>query len=1017
MVAGRSTAWKLIKKLGEGDAGEVYLVESLLEGRIAILKRPHRSTFQGEVTRQASQIDTEGKILRALENVSLESRAGHVRAPALLDSSKPGTEFSERFFIVIEKAEGFDLNSLAREVTMGVPDNKPDEASEGEIGDSLFQQLVARGEVPRLLLLRVLALMLAYILEVHKRLLNDNGLMHHGAIWNDIKPDHLFWNSANNTLILIDWGNGKFLQPDGTTKDRQFSTLDDARQFIQEMGRFLTNFRPDLHQELGWPADPTGGEAHQAKLEGLYENLELLGSQALDALGQRRSEERELIGSAQLHNPQQLPKLEELQDEILSSGELPDYEGLEAVVLGLSTSLASRGNLAEFEKVCELAARLPITGARKWQLLGRLSQVGQEAYAEIGGAVTQALVAGLVDDWPAAIWELAVALQKQNQPAWWSEVSESMRRLHYEIDADLLPPYQALSRVLYILQSNTGKLEDQGSGRELQANDPIKLYQQLIDVLRSEILPKWCLVEPDPPDAGLEYRDIERILVDLGSLIPNARLAVIKTLDQPSAQVRILLEAWDRKEFDQVRKGLRRVLLWDPHRWRVLSAERAILATPAWLEAVLRGPQPGEPLADFMARLELQGRELRNRVGPARWLDMILATLQRIRKGGRASELVASTPEIGAEMPWVTRVGWVQPNIAPKTSAIQLEREPADIQTASTIQGLEETRISQEQGFVLGEPLDTWAPEARGSSARVFQGFLKNGNGHLKQAAIKIMRRDRADYSLPLFQEEIEILQMMADVPGVTGILECGYIKLDRGVQLPPESTPVSGRDLRGEVQRYGMDQVEAFQEELSAKIAKGWLPYLALEKRNSDENLMLLCDAGYTRGRFLPLAEGLRMSIQICDILDEAHRRFIVYRDHKILHYYWQDLFNGVFLIDWNVAKHHPQGLSDEEKQFDLVQLGARTLHHIFTGRTAPGALPMGPTRPEEIEAAAHSYKVQWTYDDQRLPFEMKDLLERVLAGDYSEVADLRNDLLHAFQQVQGTSANNVPGTPAPDD
>lgn len=1002
MVAGRSTAWKLMMKLGEGDAGEVYLVESLLEGRVAILKRPHRSTFQGEVTRQASQIDTEGKILRALENVSLESRAGYVRAPALLDSSKPGTEFSERYFIVIEKAEGFDMNALAREVTMGVRDSKPDDSPD-RVEHTLFQQLVQRGQVPRLLLLRVLALMLAFILEVHKRLLNDEGLMHNGALWNDIKPDHLFWDPAGNKLMLIDWGNGKFLQADGTTKDRQFSTLDDTRQFIQEMGRFLMNFRPDLYQELAWPGEPGGGEAYQAKLEGLYQKLEALCGQSMDSLAQLRQEERALIENIQQHNPIVLEKLEAIQEEILIFGELPDYAGLESVVLSLSTNLASRGYLAEFERVCNQAAGLPITGAGKWRLLEHLSRVGQESQPEIRSAVTQALVAGLVDDWPAAIWELAVALHRKNQPAWWSDITESMRRLHYEIDADLLPPYPALSRVLYILQSNSGKLEDLGSDRDRQTNDQIKVYQQLIDALRGEILPKWSQVEPEPPDAGLEYRDIERVLENLGSLIPNARLALIKTLDQPSAQVRILLEAWDRKEFEQVRKGLRRVLLWDPHRWRVISAERAILATPAWLETVFRGPQTGDVLADFMVHLELQGRDLRNRIGPAHWLDRILSVLQQIRKGRRASELIAADPEIRSDMPWITRVGWVQPDISPKTSRVRLEREPGEQSATHTIQGLEETRIGQSQGFLLGEPLDTWAPEARGSSARVFVGFLRNGNGHLKQAAVKIMRRDRVDYSLPLFQEEVDVLQRMADVPGITGILECGYIKLDRGLQIPPESTPVSGHDLRGEVQRFGIDQVEAFLSEISTKISKGWLPYLALEKRNTNENLMLLCDAGYTRGRFLPLAEGLRLAIQICDILQEAHQRNIVYRDHKILHYYWQELFNGVFLIDWNVAKHHSGGISNEEKQFDLVQLGARTLHHIFTGRTAPGALPMGPTRPEEIEAAAHSYKVQWTYDDQRLPFEMKDLLERVLAGEYFDVNDLRNDLWHAFQQVQG--------------
>ncbi len=123
------------------------------------------------------------------------------------------------------------------------------------------------------------------------------------------------------------------------------------------------------------------------------------------------------------------------------------------------------------------------------------------------------------------------------------------------------------------------------------------------------------------------------------------------------------------------------------------------------------------------------------------------------------------------------------------------------------------------------------------------------------------------------------------------------------------------------------------------------------------------------TGGIYRPVAELLLMSIQICEILQEAHNRNIVYRDHKILHYYWLEAMHGIFTIDWNVARLHPEGLSNYEKQMDMVQFGARALHHILTGRTAPGALPLGPTRPEEIEQAAKSYEAQWTYDDQRLP------------------------------------------------
>jgi hypothetical protein len=148
---------------------------------------------------------------------------------------------------------------------------------------------------------------------------------------------------------------------------------------------------------------------------------------------------------------------------------------------------------------------------------------------------------------------------------------------------------------------------------------------------------------------------------------------------------------------------------------------------------------------------------------------------------------------------------------------------------------------------------------------------------------------------------------------------------------------------------------------------------------------------------------EGLVMAIQICDILEAAHARNTIYRDHKILHFYWRKEFNGIFVIDWNVSKRFPGGLSASETQFDLVQFGARALHYLLTGRSAPGALPLGPNKPEEIEAAARSYAVHWNYDDQRLPKDIKDILHSVLAGEYNSARQLRDDLYAIFQKLSG--------------
>ena len=118
IVAGQETAWSLIKKMGEGDAGEVFLAESLLDKKLAVLKRPCRSAFTSEVLRQASQIERESRILRALATLDLPSDI-HILTPRLLDRSEAGAHNSERFFIVMTPAPGFDLSYLARVARFG----------------------------------------------------------------------------------------------------------------------------------------------------------------------------------------------------------------------------------------------------------------------------------------------------------------------------------------------------------------------------------------------------------------------------------------------------------------------------------------------------------------------------------------------------------------------------------------------------------------------------------------------------------------------------------------------------------------------------------------------------------------------------------------------------------------------------------------------------------------------------------------------------------------------------------
>jgi serine/threonine protein kinase len=386
-------------------------------------------------------------------------------------------------------------------------------------------------------------------------------------------------------------------------------------------------------------------------------------------------------------------------------------------------------------------------------------------------------------------------------------------------------------------------------------------------------------------------------------------------------------------------------------------------------------------------------------VGPAGWLDAVLETCRKIRKGIWPADLLTGQPNLLREMPWLAK--FARSEQVPCVPSEELvEEAPAPLPELKALQGVVSGRVSPGADLDLIEPLDAWMPEARGSSARVLLGQLLTPSGDPVDAAIKLMRMDKVNYATPLFIEEVKVLAAMQDVPGVTRLLECGFIQLDEGSQLPldgdPKAVPPAGSILR-----IGLDASQEFIRQLGERIEAGWIPYLALTKEKNEDSLLMLCDAGVTRGQFLPMIHLLQMSIQICDILEVAHARNIVYRDHKILHYYWRAEKNGIYIIDWNVARLHPEGLTDLDIHMDLVQFGARGLHHILTGRAAPGALPLGPTRPEEIEQAAKSYQTQWTYDDQRLSEGLRSILERALAGEYATAPALRDDLKRTMMQL----------------
>lgn len=323
--------------------------------------------------------------------------------------------------------------------------------------------------------------------------------------------------------------------------------------------------------------------------------------------------------------------------------------------------------------------------------------------------------------------------------------------------------------------------------------------------------------------------------------------------------------------------------------------------------------------------------------------------------------------------------------------------------------------LGPNNGLYLDEPLDTWltagnhdfaVPEAAGSSARVF--LLKGSLNQLmlqKNPAIKIMRHDKLAYAQPLFYQELLILNALADLPTVTPILMTGYVKTDNGVAWPDEIAPLtktsqltsSGHSVQGKMVLFNASETEQMLREFDQRLEEQWLPFIILERRWED-NLYVLADAGYTRGEFsknLSMRQVLNAALQIAQSLASAHEKGIIYLDHKLIHYYWNDVRQQVMIIDWNIGRYLEDKITLELKQFDLLQLSARALHQLFTGRQAPGSVAVGPNRPEDIENSPKHFKASYPYDVQkRLNQHEMAFLEKALDGFYAS-ADEMSDAL----------------------
>ena len=338
---------------------------------------------------------------------------------------------------------------------------------------------------------------------------------------------------------------------------------------------------------------------------------------------------------------------------------------------------------------------------------------------------------------------------------------------------------------------------------------------------------------------------------------------------------------------------------------------------------------------------------------------------------------------------------------------------------------METKKFGPNKSMTLTEPMDTWlsaglrdfaVPEAAGSSARVFMlKYEPLAGDYLAYPVIKVMRPDKQQYALPLFRNEVQILDALSDVPGVTPMLGLGFMQVNEGVwpgEIAPLSTSLkekaSAMRIEGSMDLYSPEETQTFLSELDSRVAEDWLAFIILPRRWED-NLYLRCDSGYTRGEFkrtFSVANALQAGMQICDIIQAAHEKDIVYLDHKVLHYFWNEPRQKVFVLDWNIGRKIGDNNGQDVLKFDVLQFSARALHHLMTGRQAPGSVNVGPNKPEEIQNAPAQYEPVWTYDDhKRLSEDEMAVLGSAIQGEFTTAQALGHELIALYEKRRSTA------------
>jgi len=616
-LRGQKKEWKLIRKINEGDAGEIWLSESVEpKPRTGIIKRPVQRSFGSDLHRQAGQITSEGKILGVIGGLNVKVAGATMRVVQLIDSSDLEEQNSTNVFIVLERAAGYDFRFLQK------IRRNPVDFGEFNAEERSFLDIFSRlEEFPELLLTRMVAGLATILEKVHNYSATIQGESYSGIVWNDVKIYHIFWDPFHATFTVIDWGNAQLLGEDYISLDRRFSPDVDFLQYCDEIGGFLSHASPSLLNILPLrnyhdnPSDAVRSVQRAAakRAEALHNNLQR----------ERRRESIKLETRPSLHG---IDQLQELAKRIIAFGEAPNKDITERYLAQVQREALLEQKVEVFEQVSAL------TGSQKnpdLELLAKILRLAESSPMALGkDTLSDLLKAVEKKDWYEVFWIFRSNVHDPIQ-AWWQEVGKLLHERILGPETTVISPLEVLKGV---------------SNRLSERDELAKGLRPIID--------DWKESEHQSTQGLITYEKTDQIRRLIEGPYPGDWQSFNQALRQPITLASVTLDAWKGQDLERAHKVLRHWLVYDPDRLRVFTLDMLFGQASSWLNDTMEGPESAESIQSFAARMIRKGEPLTRVAHDIPWLDERLEILKLLERGQNVDAVLHQYPRSINYFPW-----------------------------------------------------------------------------------------------------------------------------------------------------------------------------------------------------------------------------------------------------------------------------------------------------------------------------------------------------------------------------